>query len=108
MPTKPTPPQSAINKDRPVNTLLKMQMEHLHVAEKRLPLRHHTDIYVNAIKTEGEAAEYIRRVTEAIHAAHAEAAAKRARKGVISIAAEADEGAERKRGKKKGKDKGKS
>jgi ArsR family metal-binding transcriptional regulator len=96
------PPQSAMNKDRPVSGLLKAQILHLHEAERRLPLRHHTDIYINAIKTEGEAAEYIRRVTEAIHDAHAAAAAKRARpavkpRGGIDIAAVADDAPERRR-----------
>lgn len=84
----------AMNPDRPVNTLLKAQMQHLHDAERNLPLRHRTDIYINAIKTEGEAAEYIRQVTTAIHEAHEVAAAKRGRG--IAIAAAADEGSERK------------
>jgi hypothetical protein len=91
--TVPILPQSAMDKDRPVSGLLKAQILHLHEAERRLPLRHHTDIYINAIKTEGEAAEYIRRVTEAIHDAHAAAAAKRAKRRpeVVDIAAVADE-----------------
>ena len=86
----PLPPlaEIAINKDRAVSGLLKAQILHLHEAERRLPTRHHTDIYVNAIKTEGEAAEYIRRVTEAIHEAHANAAAKRERGIAIAAAAE--------------------
>ena len=102
-------PENAINKDRPVSGLLKAQILHLHEAERRLPLRHHTDIYINAIKSEGEAAEYIRAVTEAIHDAHAAAAARRARprrKDVIEIAAVADETPPKPRsgkGKKKGK-----
>ena len=85
-------PKSAMDRNRPVNTLLKVQMEHLHEAEMKLPVRQQTDIYINAIKTEGEAAEYIRRVTEAIHAAHQTARAKPARKrrGVIEIAAVAE------------------
>jgi hypothetical protein len=41
--------------------------------------REATDRHFNAIKTEGEAADYVRQVTEAIHAAHQAAAAKRAR-----------------------------
>src|ERR1700689_4029331 len=91
----PLVPKGALNKNRAVSGLLKAQILHLHEAERRLPLRHRSDIYINAIKTEGEAAEYIRRVTEAIYAAHAAAAAKRARpaakrKGVIDIAAVAD------------------
>lgn len=92
-------PKNAWNPNRPVNTLLKMQMEHLHEAEKRLPPRYRSEIYVNAIKTEGEAASYIRAVTEAIREAHADAArARRApkRKPGIEIAAVADEPAERK------------
>jgi len=33
----PSPSQSAMNPDRPVSSLLKIQMEHLQQAEKRLP-----------------------------------------------------------------------
>src|ERR1700733_8152365 len=106
----PSVPDDAFKKDRPVSGLLKAQILHLHEAERRLPLRHHTDIYINAIKTEGEAAEYIRGVTEAIH--DGEAAARRTRprrKDVIEIAAVADETAMREppaqkpKGKKKAK-----
>jgi len=98
----PRPPKNAFNPDRPVSALLKAQMEYLREAEKRLPLRYHSEIYVNAIKTEGEAAKYIRHVTEAIHEAHGDAAAARERvvpkrKRVIEIAAVADERAEKKR-----------
>ena len=85
----PLVPKGALNKNRAVSGLLKAQILHLHEAERRLPLRHRSDIYINAIKTEGEAAEYIREVTMAIHAAHAAAAAKRGRG--IAIAAAADE-----------------
>ncbi|MGA2102807.1 MAG: hypothetical protein ABSG34_16990 [Candidatus Sulfotelmatobacter sp.] len=97
----PRPPKSAFNPDRPVSSLLKAQMEYLHEAEKRLPSRYHSEIYVNAIKTEGEAAKYIRHVTEAIHEAHLDAAFARIRvvpkrKRTIEIAAVADESAERK------------
>ena len=97
----PKPPRGAYDPNRPVSSLLKMQVEHLYGAEKRLPSLYRTDVYVNAIKTEGEAAEYIRQVTEGIHAAHADAARRRTkttkkRKGVIEIAAVADERAERK------------
>jgi hypothetical protein len=95
----PKLPDSAWNKERPVSGLLRTQILHLHEAERRLPLKHHTDIYINAIKTEGEAAEYIRAVTEAIHGAHGEAAAKRARRGTrpkgIDIAAAAEDEAEK-------------
>jgi hypothetical protein len=113
----PKPPASAADPGRPISSLLKMQVEHLYAAEQRLPMRYRSEIYVNAIKTEGEAANYIRAVTEAIHNAHADAAAQRAkpapkRKPVTEIAAVADEPAERKlksktrkgtRGSRKGK-----
>jgi len=98
----PKPPQSAMNPSRPVNALLKWQMLHLHDAELKLPVSRQTDIYINAIKTEGDAANYIRQVTEAIHTAHAAAAAKRARpagkrRRVIEIAAVAHDRPARKR-----------
>jgi len=97
----PKPPRSVYDPSRPISALLKMQMEHLHDAEKRLPTRYHSEIYINAIKTEGEAAKYIQLVTEGIHQAHADAATERAKrakkgKGVIEIAAVADERAEQK------------
>ncbi len=66
----PRPPKSAWNPNREVSSLLKMQVEQLHHAAKRLPLRYRSATYINAIKTEGEAAEYIREMTQAIHDAH--------------------------------------
>jgi hypothetical protein len=97
----PRPPKSAFDPNRPVSGLLKAQMEHLHQAASKLPLRYRSEVYVNAIKTEGEAGRYIREVTEAIHSAHRDAAAARVRvvpkrRRGIEIAAVADEGAERK------------
>jgi hypothetical protein len=105
-------PKNAFNPNRPVSALLKAQMEYLHEAEKRLPLQYHSEIYVNAIKTEGEASKYIRQVTEAIHEAHGDAAAARARvvpkrKRVIEIAAVADERAEKKFANRRKKPSGK-
>jgi hypothetical protein len=99
--------KSAMNPNRPVNALLKAQVQHLHAAERNLPLRHRTDIYINAIKTEGEAAEYIRQVTEAIHEAHEAAAIKRGRGIAIAAAAHGpgDKGTSPSRGKKKSKGK---
>jgi hypothetical protein len=92
----PRPPKSAHNPDRPINALLQAQIQHLHHAERNLPLRYRTEIYANAIKTEGEAAAYIRGVTEAIHRAHEDAAAQRTKyarrpKRGIAIAAAAAE-----------------
>lgn len=85
--------KKAMNPDRAVNTLLLAQISHLQHAERRLPLRYRSEIYTHAIKTEGEAANYIREVTEAIHQAHADAAkqrAKRAPKRGLAIAAAAE------------------
>jgi hypothetical protein len=96
------PLKSAWNPNRPMSSLVKWQIEHLHQAEKRLPVQHQTGMYVNAVRTEGEAADYTRAVTEAIHRAHAEAEAQRVpsvppkRRPVIDIAAVADEKVERK------------
>ena len=73
----PRPPKKAMKPDREINCLLRAQVEHLQHAERRLPLRYRSSIYTHAIRTEGEAAEYIREVTEAIHKAHADAAVKR-------------------------------
>lgn len=66
----PKPPKNAFNKNRKLSTLLAWQLEHVQEAEFRLPVGHTTDVYVNAIQTEGEAADYIRRVTEKVHELH--------------------------------------
>jgi hypothetical protein len=93
-------PKTSMDPDRPVNALLKAQVQHLHEAERNLPLQHRTDIYINAIKTEGEAAEYIRRVTNAIHDAHTAAAARRKR-GIAIAAAASDAPTDKKQIQKK-------
>jgi len=101
----PVPSKNSFNPDRPVSGLLKAQILHLQDAEKRLPLDLRSNIYINAIKTEGEAADYVRQVTEAIHEAHIDAGrrrTKRRRKArpSIEIAAAADERSVRKTKKK--------
>jgi hypothetical protein len=75
----PRPSRKSMNPDRDANALLLAQVEHLQHAERRLPLRYRTTIYTHAIRTEGEAARYIREVTEAIHTAHADADANRSK-----------------------------
>jgi hypothetical protein len=99
----PKPSKNAWNPDRPMSSLLKWQIEHLHAAEMRMPLRYRTEIYVNALRTEGEASNYIEAVTEAIRQAHADAEAAKVRAEIrakrpvrrpIEIAAVADEAAE--------------
>lgn len=75
----PKPSPKAMDPNRPVNALLLAQVEHLQHAERRLPLRYRTEIYTHAIHTEGEAARYIREVTEAIQKAHGDAEADRSK-----------------------------
>ena len=53
----PRPSPKAMNPDRPANALILAQVSHLQQAESRLPLRYRSEIYIHAIKTEGEAAE---------------------------------------------------
>ncbi|HEV3307832.1 MAG TPA: hypothetical protein VGZ91_15450 [Candidatus Sulfotelmatobacter sp.] len=109
-------PKSVRDPNRPVSSLLLAQVKHLREAEKELPGKYQSGIFSHAIQTESEAARYVQAVTQAIHAAHDDAAAQRVRKAPkrkrvidIDIAAVADEGAERrtrsisKRKKKKGK-----
>ena len=76
----PKPSKNSMNPGRDVNCLLRTQVEHLQHAERRLPLRYRSSIYTHAIRTEGEAAQYIREVTEAIHKAHVDAAKERGRR----------------------------
>jgi len=104
-------PKSVRDPNRPVSSLLLAQVKHLREAEKELPGKYQSGIFSHAVQTEGEAARYVRAVTEAIHAAHDDAAAQRVRKvpkrkRVIDIAAVADEAAEqRARSRSKGKKK---
>jgi hypothetical protein len=103
----PRPPKKAKNVDRPVNALLRSQVSHLQHAEFRLPARYQNEIYTHAIQTEGEAAEYIRTVTEAIHRAHADVEKRRAKRG-LEIAAAAEKPKPKRKPKSKAKPRGKS
>jgi hypothetical protein len=93
--------------NRPANALLMTQVKHMQDAERQLPPRYRSEIYIHAIHTEQEAAEYIREVTEAIHKAHADAEKKRRQRqkqqkrlSVVELAASAER-ASPKRSKKK-------
>jgi len=100
----PRPSKKAMDPNRLANALILAQVSHLQHAERRLPLRYRSDIYAHAIRTEGEAASYIREVTEAIHQAHADAAkqrAKPARKRGLEIAAAAERPSRKSSSKKK-------
>ena len=57
------------NKQRSIetNTLLKHQIQHFREVEKTLPRERQTGIDVDSIKTEGQAAEYIAKITKFLH-----------------------------------------
>lgn len=96
----PKPSKKAMKPDRAANALLLAQVSHLQHAERRLPLSYRSKIYTHAIKSEREAAEYIREVTEAIHRAHADAEKRRnRRKRVWKIAAAAKNSKRKKKSK---------
>ena len=97
----PRPPKRAHDPQRPMTSLLKAQVEHLHDAERNLPLKYRTKKYVKAIRTEGEAADYIREVTESIHNAYADV--ERARGRRLEIAAAAEKPARKRSSKRTGK-----
>src|ERR1700744_3920127 len=65
----PKPRRAAYNPDRPLgaNALVKAQVKHFEEADKHLPAELQTGIDIASIKTEGEASDYTRRVTAAIH-----------------------------------------
>ena len=63
----PKPQEGSFNKNRPVSALLKNQILHLHEVERKFPPAQHSGIYINAIKTEGDAAAYIEKVTARLH-----------------------------------------
>lgn len=62
-------PAGEYNPNRPLskNTLLLSQVKHFYQAEQELPVEERTGISPEAILTEGQAAEYIRKVTAKLH-----------------------------------------
>jgi|HubBroStandDraft_6_1064221.scaffolds.fasta_scaffold5686412_1 hypothetical protein len=65
----PKPSGNAFNPDRPLsrNALVQAQVKHFEEADRNLPPDLQTGMDINSITTEGQAAAYIRKVTEAIH-----------------------------------------
>jgi hypothetical protein len=64
----PMPPASAFNKDRPAGCLLQAQLRHFHHAESaRLPREKRDGRRPEEIRTEGEAAAYIAKITKLLH-----------------------------------------
>ena len=65
----PKPAQKSFNKERRLdgNALLKNQVDHFHSMEKKLLADLETGIQYQDVKTEGQAAAYIRKMTEILH-----------------------------------------
>ncbi len=65
----PKPSKASFDRERPLekNTLLLNQVKHLHELEKALRRRLDSGIRYEDVKTEGQAAEYIRRITCILH-----------------------------------------
>lgn len=65
----PKPGRSAYNPGRLLgsNALVAAQVQHFVHVDSELPAELRTGVDPASIKTEGEAADYIRKVTEAIH-----------------------------------------
>jgi hypothetical protein len=69
--------KDAYNPDRPISSLIRTQLLHLHYAEHlRIPPEERTNININTLHTEGQASEYIQKVTALLHK-HGRKAAKK-------------------------------
>ena len=66
----PRPPKTSSNPNRRLNSNIRAQLRQFQDVEASLPSKFRTDIYVNAIETEREAAVYIREMTETILRMH--------------------------------------
>ncbi len=66
----PKPSAKSFNMHRPLekNALLMTQVKHFKEVEKDLPPEKHTGIALHEIRTEAQAAEYIKRMTTRLHA----------------------------------------
>jgi len=60
--------KKAYNPDRPISSLIRTQLLHLHHAENlQLPLAARTNININNLLTERQASDYIHKVTVLLH-----------------------------------------
>jgi hypothetical protein len=59
--------KEAYNPDRPISGLIQMQLIHLSTAEQTLPPRQRTGINIATLHSEGQAADYIQKVTAMLH-----------------------------------------
>ncbi len=65
----PKPAKRSFNKERQLegNALLRNQVNHFHELERRLRAELETGIQYQDVKTEGQAAAYIKKMTEILH-----------------------------------------
>lgn len=63
----PKPAHGSMNKYRPMSHLLRSQVSHFHEVEKSWPANTQTGIDIRKLKTESDAAGYIRRITAVLH-----------------------------------------
>ena len=71
--------KEAYNHDRPISSLVRTQLLHLHHAEHIVvPPKERTNININTLHTEHEASKYIQKVTELLHK-HGKKAAKKSK-----------------------------
>ena len=71
--------KKAYNPERPISSLIRTQLLHLHHAEHLvIPEKHRTNININTLHTERQASEYIQRVTALLHK-YGKKAAKKSR-----------------------------
>lgn len=69
--------KEAYNPDRPISSLIRTQLLHLHHAEHIVvPPKERTNININMLHTEREASKYIQKVTALLHK-HGKKAAKK-------------------------------
>jgi hypothetical protein len=59
--------KAAYNPDRPISGLIQMQLIHLSTAEQTLLPGQRTGINISTLHSEGQAAEYIQKVTAMLH-----------------------------------------
>ena len=65
----PKPSPKSFRQDRPIskNSLIQNQVEHMHQLELDLVSQLNSGIRFEDVRTEGDAAEYIRRITNIFH-----------------------------------------
>jgi hypothetical protein len=61
--------KEAYNPNRQISGLIQMQLIHLSTAERMLPTKQRTGINIATLHTEGQAADYIGKVTALLHSA---------------------------------------